>query len=62
MQLQPGELLAVITVIMNVGAIFTGAAKLSAATQSLEKITDKLSEIVNSHETRLSRLEGKLNV
>lgn len=58
----PGEILALITVLINLGGLVWGAAKMDAATKNLVKVTDKLEEIVGVHETRISHIEGARRV
>jgi hypothetical protein len=56
------EILALVTVLVNLAGLVWGAAKMDAATKTLGKVTDSLNIIVSTHETRISRIEGRMDV
>lgn len=58
MPLHLGEILALITVLINLGGLVWGASKMDSATKNLGEITKKLDAIASDHERRISWMEG----
>lgn len=60
--MQLNEMLALLTVLLNLGGLVWGASKMDSATKNLTKIVDKMDGIVDEHEKRISRMEGRMSV
>jgi hypothetical protein len=58
MTLELGEILALFTVLVNLGGLVWGASKMDSATKNLGEITKKLDVIASDHERRISWIEG----
>lgn len=58
MNLHLGEVIALVTVFINLGGLVWGASKVDSATKHLVKVTEKLDAIATDHEKRISWIEG----